>query len=55
MIKIDCYVCHQTLTEPGALLFSPPDENGVCVKHHFCVKCWTICFGPMFGAQIRES
>lgn len=40
MLEIDCYWCEETLDEPGALLFSPPDENDRVDKVHLCVKCF---------------
>ncbi len=39
-LLIHCAHCSQLLTEPGALLFSPPDKNGKTEKHHFCIACF---------------
>lgn len=36
---LHCDVCGRILTEPGALLFSPP-ANGTCSKWHICVTCF---------------
>lgn len=38
-ISPSCNSCQQELTEPGALVFSPPDEN-ITTKFHLCVSCW---------------
>ena len=40
-LKSDLFVrCGQTITEPGALLFSPPDNHNRTYKHHICSKCY---------------
>lgn len=39
-LQIECNVCHEELTEPGALIFGPPDRNDMVKKYHICVKCW---------------
>lgn len=38
MIKIECWLCEQTLVAPGALYFGVP-HNGLCEKRHMCVRC----------------
>ena len=43
--SIRCELCQMDLTEPGALIFSPPTGAdslfGVMVrKYHICLKCW---------------
>jgi hypothetical protein len=35
-----CRICREPLTEPGALLFSPPNEGDECAKEHFCKRCY---------------
>ena len=39
-----CACCGKTLTEPGALVFSPPAGQGVAVnkvtKYHLCRECF---------------
>ncbi|GBE19732.1 hypothetical protein BMS3Abin17_00459 [archaeon BMS3Abin17] len=39
-IKPICDKCKQELTEFGAILFSPPDENNNVKKFHICKKCY---------------
>jgi hypothetical protein len=50
-LKIKCYGCSKELSQPGALLFSPPeeqfpDENKetgyelVTKKYHICQDCY---------------
>lgn len=38
MLDIKC-ICGEDVTEPGPLVFSPPDETGACRKYHFCLDC----------------
>jgi hypothetical protein len=38
-LQINCDKCGKPITEPGALLFSPPN-NGVCLKTHICKECY---------------
>ena len=40
MIKPICDVCENELDDYGALLFSPPNESGCCVKRHICKGCY---------------
>lgn len=40
MLEIPCDKCGEVLSEPGALLFSPPDASSQCTKIHLCVWCW---------------
>ena len=40
-LLINCDVCKATITEQGALIFSPP-KKGVCRKLHLCCKCYEI-------------
>jgi hypothetical protein len=39
-IKPVCDYCGSELGEFGALLFSPPVEEGIVRKFHVCVKCY---------------
>lgn len=39
-IKPKCDYCGNELTEFGAILLSPPDENNQVVKYHVCVDCF---------------
>lgn len=41
MLDVSCDYCGKPLTEPGALMFSPPDpRTRQCLKLHVCVLCW---------------
>ena len=43
MLDLKCDKCGGNLNQPGALLFSPPIENGWTVdKYHLCVDCWSV-------------
>jgi hypothetical protein len=47
-----CDLCGETLEEPGALVFSPPDEHGAVSKYHVCkCKCWQAVRELLFGAK----
>ena len=37
-LHIACDICHNELTEPGALFFSSPDKDKV-IKKHICKSC----------------
>lgn len=40
-ISPECLICEEELTEPGAIVLSPPLADGVTVaKGHICVTCW---------------
>ena len=39
-IKPICEFCNQELTEFGAILLSPPDENSNVKKQHICKTCY---------------
>lgn len=39
-IKPTCDFCGKELTEFGALLFSPPDNQGNVKKEHICKNCY---------------
>ena len=38
----DCDFCKKHQKELGALLFSPPDTNGMCKKIYICIDCWKV-------------
>jgi hypothetical protein len=47
MICVGCDICDGELTNPGALVFSPPGgdnqaKNNVLHvrKYHICISCW---------------
>jgi hypothetical protein len=48
---IRCGWCLGILKEPGALLFTPPHENGLCVKIHLCVDCYKRVHSPPLDAR----
>ena len=39
-MKIKCIICRNNLKELGALIFSPPDKEGMVKKHHVCKSCF---------------
>jgi hypothetical protein len=41
MLNLKCDKCGRELSQPGALLFSPPTGEGWLVeKYHLCQDCW---------------
>ena len=46
-MKIKCDICKKLLKEPGALLFSPPEDDGRCEKAHICVLCYEDYLVPI--------
>ncbi len=43
MLKLKCDKCGRELSQPGALLFSPPTTDGWLVeKYHLCPDCWSV-------------
>lgn len=49
---VECTICGEELTEPGAVLIGPPDDKSQCIKEHICVGCYpvlqhTISCGPI--------
>ena len=40
MLKVHCDVCEKELSEPGALLFGPPNDVARTLKRHLCVSCY---------------
>ena len=51
-----CGYCHATQTELGALLFSPPDADGLCRKMHVCARCYLNLIGLWsVGSATRED
>lgn len=35
-----CDKCSTTLTEPGAVILTPPNGLGRCTQGHLCVSCF---------------
>jgi hypothetical protein len=49
MLGLKCDRCGGSLTEPGALVFSPPmSERWLVEKYHVCADCW-----PHVAALLR--
>jgi len=52
-MKITCYTCSKPITEPGALVFSPPvkSSNDMSImtvrKYHVCNTCWNALINLM--------
>lgn len=40
-IKPKCSICGDELRDYGALMFSPPNREGITIKWHVCKKCWS--------------
>lgn len=44
MFQMRCSKCNDTLSEPGGLVFSPPDSaiprTDSVIKYHLCKSCW---------------
>lgn len=39
-MKLRCSHCSEELENAGALLFSPPRNDGSVEKFHICRNCW---------------
>ena len=51
MLELKCDKCGRELTEPGALVFSPPKgEMWIVEKYHVCADCW-----PAFVALLNAE
>lgn len=37
-----CDKCGEALTEFGAIVLSPPNENGTVQKFHLCKECYAV-------------
>jgi len=48
-----CDSCSNRLTEPGAVVLSPPTATGLCRKLHLCVECFRGMF-RWFDARPAE-
>jgi hypothetical protein len=50
MLKLKCDRCQRELSEPGALIFSPPTgEAWLVEKYHICADCWPAIVAPLKG------
>jgi hypothetical protein len=51
MLELKCDMCGRELAAPGALVFSPPVNEGWLVeKYHVCADCW-----PEVVALLKEK
>lgn len=55
MLRINCSACHQTLTEPGGLLFGPPDEEDQSHKQHLCQRCYRLFRDLVSGYTVTAA
>ena len=56
MIDPKCNRCGDELEEFGAILLSPPDEDGKVRKDHLCVDCYnSICTGIGWCRMVVEE
>lgn len=39
-VKVKCEICKRELDQPGAIVISPPDEDGVVQHHNVCKDCY---------------
>lgn len=49
-LTLNCDRCKAELNEPGALVFSPPDNHIHTTevdKFHICKQCWLTVIKPM--------
>jgi hypothetical protein len=49
----NCDSCSARLTEPGAVVLTPPTATGLCRKLHLCVDCFRGMF-RWFDAELRD-
>lgn len=50
-----CDICGEPLAEPGALLFSPPNEQSWCIKSHVCKPCHGWLAGVILHARTERA
>jgi hypothetical protein len=50
---IRCNWCAAILEHPGALLFTPPDRVGQCVKIHLCSGCFSVVLRDSQAAAVK--
>lgn len=44
MLIVTCLRCQETLTQPGALMFSPPVTANAVAKFHLCRACFDVVY-----------
>ena len=61
-LNIRCFVCDNWLEEPGALLFTPPDEGSVnnmgvsgVRKLHICKTCYEKIYKKLEEGWLAEA
>lgn len=42
VLRVECGCCGKVLTEPGGLLFGPPEEDDRTKKTHLCAWCFGV-------------
>ncbi len=56
MLKLECDKCHQELSRPGALIFSPPTDDAWLVeKYHICTDCWAAVMALLKGESLDRG
>lgn len=50
-----CDGCRDALKEPGALIFSPPNEHDECTKVHLCVRCFGAIAAQVLHLRMRND
>lgn len=51
-MDIECSICKGVLCKPGALVFSPPQQEGNVIKLHVCLWCWGKLYAWMLDNAI---
>lgn len=54
MIDPKCDRCGESMTEFGALYFSPPDKDGRVTKKHICVGCQPLFESLFTHTRVAE-
>lgn len=51
MIKVNCMRCMNELTEPGAVIMSPPMKHyhDEVKKMHLCIECYSLFIHQFLG------
>jgi hypothetical protein len=48
-IQPKCDKCKKELEEFGAVLLSPPDNNGLVKKFHLCRECYNLVLNEIIS------
>ena len=54
MIRPVCIMCDKELEQLGAIFLSSPGLNGMCHKHHICVRCEKVMWAFITGLKIKQ-